>query len=78
MKGYAREGYTQTIGDRISFSEAIKDGEKTIYFEILVEDKKESVLFVLDSNVEAMRLAMSLLLKVQEELMMEKNDSINI
>jgi hypothetical protein len=72
IKGYKREGYKQTIGDRISFAEAIVDGKKTIYFEILVEDKKESVMYVLDSYVVAMRLAMSLLLKTMEHLMMKK------
>jgi hypothetical protein len=76
-KGYVREGYTQTIGDRISFADAIVDGKKTIYFEILVEDKKESVIYVLDSDMEAMRLAMSLLLKTQEEIMAKLNETTN-
>lgn len=69
IKGYVREGYKQTIGDRLSFADAELDGKKTIYFEILVEYKKESVIYVLDSNVEAMRLAIALLQKTSESIM---------
>jgi hypothetical protein len=64
-----KEGYKQTIGNRISFADAELDGKKTIYFEMLVEDKKEAVIVVLDSYADAMRFAMSLMVKVMEHLL---------
>jgi hypothetical protein len=68
-KGYVREGYKQTIGNSILFADAIADGKETIYFEMLVEDKKENVIVVLDSYVDAMHFAMSLMVKVMEHLL---------
>lgn len=69
IEGYVREGYKQTIGSRISFADATIDGKRTIYFEILVEDKKESAVVVLDSYTDAMHFAMSLMVKVMEHLL---------
>ena len=69
IRGYVREDYKYTIGDRISFADAELNGKKTIYFEMLVEDKKEAVIVVLDSYAEAMRFAMSLMVKVMAHLL---------
>ena len=75
IKVYEREGYKRTYGNRISFADAIVNGEKTMYFEMLVEDKKESVVVVLNSYADAMRFAMSLMVKIMEHLLEPKEKS---
>ena len=74
IKVYEREGYKRIYGNRIGFGDAI-NGEKTMYFEILVEDKKESVVVVLNSYADAMRFAMSLMVKIMEHLLEPKEKS---
>jgi hypothetical protein len=75
MKVYERKGYKRTYGNRISFADAINNGKKTMYFEILVEDKKESVVVVLNSYADAMRFAMGLMVKIMEHLLESKERS---
>ena len=69
IKVYEREGYKRTYGDRILFADASVNGKKTLYFEILIEDKKESVVVVLPSYGDVMRFAMSLMVKTMEHLL---------
>ena len=75
IKVYERKGYKRTYGNRIGFGDAINNGEKTMYFEMLVEDKKESVVVVLNSYADAMRFAMSLMVKIMEHLLEPKEKS---
>lgn len=75
IKVYERKGYKRTYGDRIGFGDAIINGKRTIYFEILNEDKKESMLVATDSYADAMRFAMSLMVKIMEHLLETKERS---
>ena len=70
---YKRKGHKVTYGNRIGIGEAIIDGKKTtIYTEILNEDKKESMVMATNSYADAMRFAMSLLVKIMEHLLEPK------